>query len=57
MIYNCLKCDEEIPEELVYHFQDDIQCPHCQHIMTSEYEESYDPDTGDEWGWFTLIEK
>lgn len=27
-------------------------CPGCKAELTLEYDEDYDPETGDTWGWF-----
>ncbi len=33
---------------------DDITCPHCGGLYLLEFDESWDPETGEEWGYFFL---
>ena len=48
MIFDCLNCKKEVNCEEP--FGDNVVCPHCQTVHTTEYDEGYDSETGEEWG-------
>ncbi len=50
----CLKCEEDVSGLVGFNTLCDefIECPKCGHKMKVEYEESYDPESGEESYWF-----
>lgn len=51
----CPTCEASIPIELGWNALGKIvACPRCSQLFDVAYEESYDAESGEEWGWFYL---
>jgi hypothetical protein len=50
---NCPKCYEEMPIKNLWDaLGEECTCSSCGAIGILEYEETYDPESGEENGWF-----
>lgn len=56
-MHTCLKCDTDVSELVGFDtLTETIICPACSHPMVVCYDEIYDAQSGDEWGWFWVEE-
>ena len=58
MNFECPYCDAEIPELIGWDtLGATVQCLHCGKCFEASYDETYDTETGEEYGWFYLDPK
>lgn len=51
----CPYCKKDILADLSFrNISEKVECQLCGNKSQIAYEESYDENTGDEWGWFFL---
>lgn len=57
LCYKGCKKEFEVPEDSLWNLlgeRDAVSCPHCGQTYTLYWDESYDPESGEEWGYFTI---
>jgi DNA-directed RNA polymerase subunit RPC12/RpoP len=55
-MYTCLKCSADITYMVNFDtIFTEISCPNCGNKMKVEYDESCDPETGDEESYFWVV--
>jgi len=51
----CPCCNKEmIVDTNWYSIGEDVGCPHCGEYSILRYQETFDPDSGTEYGWFYM---
>lgn len=56
MTCTCPHCGAEVPVPIECEWGGELTCPECSLTCVVTYEEYYDDETGEEWG-YTYLEK
>ena len=53
---DCGRCGGDVPVQATFHRQGEtVTCPHCFAAHALEYDDCYDEESGDDYGWFYLV--